>query len=250
MSLRYGVLNFLLLIVITLLIHNNYEIWSQRRIPEPGKDAGKKGEEKSDALSRSRVTRKITLQESFMVIAEKNIFHPERKEFSLPSLEQAKPGARPPIQLYGIMITEDLQTASVAQSGKPLPKGEREIKTLKIGERIGEYTLTKILPDRVTFETAGDSFEILLYDPKSPKKRAVAKTPDKPAAITTTLPAPRIGPIPGPPPATPMPAPAPVFPRPREPAREQKIEADIPRTVPPAPVPDPTLLRGRRPVNQ
>jgi len=43
--------------------------------------------------------------------------------------------------------------------------------TLRLGERIGEYKLTKVLSDRITLEAGGDTFEVLLYDPKAPKRR-------------------------------------------------------------------------------
>jgi hypothetical protein len=36
---------------------------------------------------------------------------------------------------------------------------------------MGGYKLAKIMPDRITMEAPGDSFDVLLYDPKAPKKR-------------------------------------------------------------------------------
>ena len=43
--------------------------------------------------------------------------------------------------------------------------------TVKLGDQIGEFKLAKILPDRITMEAAGDSFEVLLYDPRTPKTK-------------------------------------------------------------------------------
>jgi hypothetical protein len=128
---------------------------------------------------------------SYVSIAEKNIFSPERKEFPLPILAASKkPSGRPPVILYGVTILEDRQYASVVNPGRPLKKGEREMITLKRGEQIGEYQLVEILPDRIRLEASGDSFEVLLYDPAIPKKRSDTKTAaKKPAAITSTGPA-------------------------------------------------------------
>jgi len=45
--------------------------------------------------------------------------------------------------------------------------------TVKEGQRVGEYTVAKVSPDRITLESPGDSFDILLYDPTKQKKRPV-----------------------------------------------------------------------------
>ena len=49
---------------------------------------------------------------------------------------------------------------------------------LKIGDRIGEYKLAKILPDRIALEAMEDAFEVLLCDPAKPKKRIYEKVGD------------------------------------------------------------------------
>jgi hypothetical protein len=157
--------------------------------------------------------------------------------------EQAKPVVRPQIVLYGVMIADDYQTASIINPGRPMLKGEREIKTLKLGDRVGDYKITKILPDRITVEAAGDSFEVFLYDSKSPKKRSEVKTTSRPAEVTSTLPAPPTAPSPAgtAPPVSAQPAPVPP-----PSAKQPVIEGQAPRPVTPAPVPDADIWRGRR----
>jgi hypothetical protein len=129
-------------------------------------------------------------------LAEKNIFHPERKEFPFFSAPEPakKPQARPQIVLYGVTLAGDYQSASLVQTGRTVRKGEREMLTLRPGEQIGEYRLTKIMPDRIVLEGEGDSFEVLLNDPSKPKQRTVVKTETKPAAVTSTLTSPPAGP--------------------------------------------------------
>ena len=108
---------------------------------------------------------------SYVSIGQRNIFSPERREFSSTPGGQSKPTPRPQIILYGVVITPDYQSASVLNPGRPLYKGERETKTIKVGDQMGGYKLAKILPDRITMEAKGDSFDVLLYDPRAPKKR-------------------------------------------------------------------------------
>ena len=243
MKLRYGVVNVLLCFIIFLLIFKKDQIWTPPQVTDK-KEGVKKSESSTEFLRASPVPPGASFRDSLMVIAEKNIFNPDRKEFSLPAVEPAKPMSRPPIQLYGVMITNDLQTVSIANPTKPLPKGEREIKTIKIGDRVGDYRLTQILPDRITLEAPGDSYEVLLYDPKSPKKRTAVMTPSKPAEITSALPGPT--PLPTPSGVAPAAIPIPSIPRPYAPSSEPKIGFTPPPSVSPAPIPDPYPLRGRR----
>jgi hypothetical protein len=111
------------------------------------------------------------------VIAEKNVFNPDRKEFSTAAAAaMSKPISRPQVTLQGFVLAEGYQSASIVNPGRPLHKGERETKSMRIGDMVGEYKLSKILPDRILLEAGEDSFEVLLYDPRSPKKRVEVKT--------------------------------------------------------------------------
>ncbi|MGB9627191.1 MAG: hypothetical protein ACPL6D_00900 [Thermodesulfobacteriota bacterium] len=158
-----------------------------------GKEEGKKQEAKQEVKVESPSTpERLKIDSSnipFDELAGKNIFSPERKEFSISPTDSArKPLVRPQVVLYGVTIAGDFKSATLVQPGRPLRKGEREMLTLKVGESIGEYKLAKVLPDRVTLEAGGDSFEVLLYDPVRPKQRVAVKTESQPATVTSTLP--------------------------------------------------------------
>ena len=246
MSSRYGVLCFLLFFVVLLLAYENYETWSQPIQWAPPKEEGKKPEGKGEPSPAVEGAQKLSSLDSVPLIAQNNIFNPDRKEFPVlasVTAEQAKPVVRPQIVLYGVMIADDYQTASISNPGRPMHKGEREIKTLKVGDRVGDYRITKILPDRITVEAPGDSFEVFLYDSKTPKKRSEVKTTSRPAEVTSTLPAPPTAPAPPktPPPVSPQPTPS----APGS-AKDRVIEGQVPRPVTPAPVPDADIWRGRR----
>lgn len=122
--------------------------------------------------------------------------------------------------------------------------------TLKIGDRVGEYKMTKILPDRITLEADQDRFEVLLFDPRSPKKRTeirmtVAPPPSK-GPLAGSPPRPSSPPPLLPPPASATPLPPGQLPRPGDPA--QRVEPQTPRPAPSSPVPEPRAWRGRLPL--
>jgi len=246
MSRRYGLFSLLLFIAVVLLGLRNLEVWTQplESLTEEGRI--KKGEPKTEGGSAVGSRKETPSIASTIAISEKNIFNPDRKEFSIATTpDQSKPMSRPQIILYGVTIAVDFQAASIVQPGRPLRKGEREMMTLKIGDKVGEYKLAKILPDRITLEAGDDSFDVLLYDANAPKKRTVVRTESRPPEVKSTAPAP----VPAP--AAPASVPAPKAaeaPKPGEPPRERVMEAPLPRPVTPLPPSYPSTLRGRRPV--
>ncbi len=232
---KYGVLNLFALLIVLLLASGNYEVWTHPPGDMPEKGAAGKFGAKIDNPPLSGSQQEPTSIQSYISIAEKNIFSPERKEFSpqaSPSPEVKKPTVRPQIVLYGVMIADEYQRASIVNPGRSLYQGERETKSLTVGQRIGEYTLAKILPDRILMEAAGDSFEVLLYDPKMPKQRMEAKTEIRPAVPSGAQ-------LAGPPatPRSPAPAPPPPSAEARKPAGpvQENLAAPSPAAKPATP---------------
>jgi hypothetical protein len=240
LSLRYGVLCLLTLFIIVLLAFKNYETWTAPPEAVAEKASMKKSSVKpegsqppgdpKDAKSPPSIA-------SYIYVAEKNPFHPDRKEFPVfappttPPVEP--PPVRPQVSLFGVTIVGDYKSASISYPGRPLQKGEREVMTARIGDRIGQFQLVTILPDRIGLEHPKDSFEVLLYDTRTPKKRVAVKTENKPAAVTTTVPGP--------------PAPAgPEGAKPGLPVKEAVAAAPIPVPVTPAGMPAPINPRARR----
>jgi hypothetical protein len=257
MSFRYGILNLLVVLVVLVLFFENYDIWTQPAQWVPEREVVKKVEKKPEIPLPPGPQKEPTPVKSYVSIAEKNIFNPERKDFpvlvspGVPGSEQMKkPVARPQIVLSGITTFGDYQSATISTPASPQRKGERETMTIKLGDKIGEYKLSKILPDRITMEAGEDSFEILLYDPKTPRQRSHVKTEAKPATVTTVAPGgpAAASPAPGLPGAVP---PAPVTPP--VPQRPAQAVTPPPTTPPPAgpafapsPVFPPRPVRPRR----
>jgi len=248
MTLRYGLLCFLAAFIIVLLALKNYETWTspsvgvrergEARTPGPKVEASQPAPAQKDQEEKASIS-------SFIFVSEKNLFHPERKEFPIispePPKEVKKPVVRPQVTLYGVMIAGDDRSASISYP-RPLKKGEREILTAKIGDGVGEYKIVKISVDRIELEASGDGFEVLLFDARAPKKRIDAMTVNRPATITSAVAGP---PAPGTPrPGVPAATGAPE--RPLAPIQERVIEAPMPRAVSPAFVPAPIGPRMRR----
>ena len=176
MSIKYLALNALLCLVVFLIAIKNYEIWSNpiELLPNTGIESKKAETKNQDPPVTASTKETMPVQspiQSNVPISVRNIFSPERREFSSTPGGQSKPTARPQIILYGVTIAPDYQSASVVNPGRFLYKGERETKTIKVGDQVGGYKLAKILPDRITMEATGDRFDVLLYDPIVPKKR-------------------------------------------------------------------------------
>ncbi|MEI9479173.1 MAG: hypothetical protein WCO26_21730 [Deltaproteobacteria bacterium] len=198
MTLKYFVLNILLCFLVLFLAFENYETWNHSILPSPDTGiAPEKSETKNGNPSLMATTEEPASIKPYNVIPAKNVFSPERKDFPVPAAAVAdaqRPILRPQIVLYGVVITGDYESATVANPGRPLRTGEREAFVVKIGEKIGEYKLAKILEDRIAMEGNGDTFEVLLYDPKNPKKRMEARAEPKP--VMTASPQPALVPVP------------------------------------------------------
>jgi hypothetical protein len=194
LSKKYVVLNTLLFLLIILLVFENYETRNGFMGWLPDKDGVPKKAEiiNEDPLVADSPGAAAAV-ESLNLIAAKNIFSDERKDFpalSNSQQEKGKPNVRPQVLLYGVAIAGDYESATVVNPGRPLRKGESEALILKKGEKIGDYKLAKILPDRIAMEGNGDTFEVLLHDSK--KKNMEARTEAKLAMIASPQPPPII----------------------------------------------------------
>ncbi len=188
MSFKYGVLSLLVFCISLLLFLKDYKVWTQPIELVPQNEAGKAPREDLKAASAIVLQKEPNPAQFHTLIAEKNIFSPERKDFPNPSSQHVNTRVRPQIILYGVTIAGDVQLATVVSPGRPLKKGEREAMSLKAGERIGDYKLASILPDRVILEGGEDKFEVLISDPKKPKQRDEIRTAVSPAAVVSSQP--------------------------------------------------------------
>jgi len=247
LSLRYGVLCLLALVIILFMAFKDYETWTAPLEVTPEKASPKKPSVKPEGAQNpgsQSDPKEMPAIASYIFVAKNNPFHPDRKEFSVaappatPPVEP--PPVRPQVTLYGVTIVGDYKSASISYPGRVLKKGEREVMTARIGDPVGQFRLVKILPDRIGLEHPKDSFEVLLYDARTPKKRVAVKTDNKPAAVTSTVPGPPEPPKPGGP-AVAAQAPG----RDGMPAQPGVAQAGMPTPVTPAGIPAPANPRRR-----
>ncbi len=93
MSLRYAILSLLALFIIVLFGVKNYEIWTApiEVIPKKGMVKKQVATAATECPPAAGTQKETKLMDAYTLISEKNIFHPERKEF----LAQGGPGKKP-----------------------------------------------------------------------------------------------------------------------------------------------------------
>jgi len=187
MSMKYGFLSFLAFCVCLFTLLKNYEVWTHPFSERFDTMAERKLVEKPKAAPTIETQKNPNPIGSPILIAGKNIFSPERKDFPIVPVEQSRQMMRPQVVLYGVTIAGDYQSASLVHPGRPLRKNERETVTLRLGEQISGYRLAMVSPDRIRLERAGDSFEILLYDLRSPKRRSEPKPENRQAMAASPV---------------------------------------------------------------
>lgn len=110
----------------------------------------------------------------YMVIAEQNPFHPERKIPAEKKAEQPLP--KPEFVLYGTLITDDLSIAYMEDKKAPIStpgRGNRQT-PLKVGQSLSGFTLKEIEAEKVVMVRGEEKMTVYLNDPNTPKKRETA----------------------------------------------------------------------------
>jgi hypothetical protein len=108
----------------------------------------------------------------YIVIADQNLFHPERK---IPPEKKAEaPLPKPEFVLFGTLITSDMEIAYLEDKKAPpvmTPgRGKRQT-ALKKGETLSGYILKELFKDRVVMNRGEETTVVYLNDAQSPKAR-------------------------------------------------------------------------------
>ena len=121
MSFKYFVLNILLCFVIILIGVENYETWNHsfELLPDTG-IVRKKSETINENPPMVTSTKEPMSIQSYILVSEKNMFSPDRKDFPIVTVNKSNPTTRPQVILYGVAIAGDYQAASVVNPGRPL----------------------------------------------------------------------------------------------------------------------------------
>jgi hypothetical protein len=154
----------------------------------------------------------------YVVIAEQNLFHPDRIIPPEKKAEVVLP--KPEFILYGTLISPEVSLAYMEDKKAPVTtpgRGQRQ-STLKKGESLSGFTLKEIMADKVVMARGEETMTVSLEDPKTPKTRHTPETayktpvpgiPGMPAAPVTQItgpgPTPTTIPMPSGPGAVPSP---------------------------------------------
>ncbi|MFO0753444.1 MAG: hypothetical protein U0411_08990 [Thermodesulfovibrionales bacterium] len=110
----------------------------------------------------------------YTVIAEQNLFHPERRIPVEKKEEKLLP--KPEFSLYGTLVTGAVSLAYMEDRKSPRStpgRGKRQT-ALKIGDSLSGYTVQEITPERVVMVRGEDRVEVKVVSPDNKKDRTEA----------------------------------------------------------------------------
>ena len=111
----------------------------------------------------------------YMVVAEQNIFHPERK--IPPEAKDEKALPKPDIFLYGTLLTDNMRLAYIEDKKSPQStpgRGKRQT-VVKQGDVISGFVLKSVETDRIVLMRGEEQMIVYLSDAK--KQREVVTAP-------------------------------------------------------------------------
>lgn len=105
----------------------------------------------------------------FIIVAEQNVFHPERRVVVDKKGEQAV--SKPELILYGTLITHDTHVAYVEDKKSPYStpgRANRQV-ALNKGDVIGGFVLKEIEAEQITLVRGEEKMIVTLYENKARK---------------------------------------------------------------------------------
>ncbi len=136
---------------------------------------------------KDTVQGRIPLPSDYMIIAEQNLFHPERKIPTEKKEEQPLP--KPEIVLYGTLITENLGLAYLEDKKSPRTtpgRGKRQI-VLRKGDTLGGFTLKEIETDKIVMVKGEETIVVKVIDPTVKKVRETSLATPQPSSPPGTV---------------------------------------------------------------
>jgi hypothetical protein len=105
----------------------------------------------------------------YMVIAEQNLFHPDRK--IPPEKKEAQQLPKPELILYGTLVTDGMSVAYVEDKKNPKTtpgRGKRQT-VMKKGEAVGGFVLKEIEADRIVLARGDETMVVHLNQGDKPR---------------------------------------------------------------------------------
>lgn len=145
---------------------------------------------------------KLPPSASYTIIADNNLFHPERKiPIEKKTADQQQPLPRPDLVLYGTLISDTLRLAYLEDLKAPrnTPGRGRRQTTMKIGDTLSGFTLKEIETDKIVMTMGEEKMTVYVHDPLKLKTREGIVTQPRPATGQAPVTASRVSPPPTPP---------------------------------------------------
>ncbi|OPY86215.1 MAG: hypothetical protein A4E71_01682 [Smithella sp. PtaU1.Bin162] len=160
-----NVLNLLLLLIAIFLFFE----WNYPLIDERVKIVISKPKEILIKNDEEVVVENATSSLDYVVIAEKNLFHPERKMPSEKKEDQQSAG--PEIILYGTLVTDEQRIAYIEDKKAPYStqgRGKRQV-AVNEGSMIAGYKLTEVNTESILLIRGEDRIVVTLRTQKERK---------------------------------------------------------------------------------
>lgn len=112
----------------------------------------------------------------YLIIAEQNLFHPQR--IIPPEKKEEQPLPKPDFVLYGTLVAEDISVAYMEDKKSPRTtpgRGKRQT-ALKKGDTLSGYTLKEIDPEQVVMVKGEETLIVKVIDPNVKKDREGGST--------------------------------------------------------------------------
>ncbi len=166
----------------------SFDVWSKGDETIQEVQTGKSSEK---PLPGKRIMERTMPPEStYGIVADKNLFSSDRLEF-IPT--KAEPGplkiSEKMIFLYGVVLTDDRKMALISNPETGSQAGKKPVrdKWVKVGDTMGNFSVTDIRKDRIILSGGARTHEILLYDKNKPaRKIVVAEKPKTPTPTAGT----------------------------------------------------------------
>lgn len=183
---RVWLINIVLVLCAAFAGKGVYSVWIQEERTKLEVPAGIKNR---PAVERQKRSGPVPLVESsYNVIADRNLFSPDRAEYIQP--EPVKESEQPQfseknINLYGVIIMENTRSALIDNPNRK-PEDPPN-KWVSVGDTLGNLTVSAIEPESIILKEGGKKYQIPLY--KKGEKPSSSTGPDrsKPAASPTVV---------------------------------------------------------------
>ncbi len=196
-----NVINLILAVVLALLL--GYAVLPllgktvRITLPVPKKHPG------TAASAEKPADAKTPSPADFIVIADQNLFHPERKIPVEKKETAAPPLPKPDFVLYGTLLTDDLHVAYMEDRKAPQSspaRGKKQI-PVKLGESLSGFILKEIDADKVVMIRGDEKIDVSMSDttktremgPGAPVARPVQPPPVSQPGTPVPQPQPRGG---------------------------------------------------------